>query len=164
MRCRETRARSPARGLATSAETLGDAARTRGSRVVEARVEARGVKVVLGRARVPRERHLDRGVVDVETYVHRSGRTGRAGRKGVCVTLFGPRDRAGLQTIEQKTKNKFEWLPAPNPKTLLRIAAETAASDAAAIPPDVAAYFDAAARQLLAAKGDDAEAAVAASK
>ncbi len=67
MRCRETRARSPARGLATSAETLGDASQTGGSRVVEARVEARGVKVVLGRARVPRERHLDRGVVDVET-------------------------------------------------------------------------------------------------
>jgi ATP-dependent RNA helicase DDX21 len=27
------------------------------------------------------------GRADVDTYVHRSGRTGRAGAKGICVTL-----------------------------------------------------------------------------
>ena len=40
---------------------------------------------------------------EVETYVHRSGRTGRAGRKGVCVTLYGNRDRGALQMIEHAT-------------------------------------------------------------
>jgi ATP-dependent RNA helicase DDX21 len=94
--------------------------------------------------------------------VHRSGRTGRAGRKGICVTLFGPRDKWHLEKIEAITKNSFEWLGAPNPKSLLKTAAETAATDAAAIEADVAALFSAAAGRLLEAKGGDATEAVAA--
>ena len=43
------------------------------------------------------------GREDTETYVHRSGRTGRAGRKGICVTLVGPRDKPALQNIERAT-------------------------------------------------------------
>ena len=102
------------------------------------------------------------GREDVETYVHRSGRTGRAGRKGVCATLFGPRDRQALANIESHTKNAFEWTGAPNPRTLLRTAAQTAASDAAAIEPGVTTFFEEAAAELLAAKGGDATQALAA--
>jgi ATP-dependent RNA helicase DDX21 len=102
------------------------------------------------------------GKPEVETYVHRSGRTGRAGKKGICVTLFGPRDRPILQAIEKSTKNTFEWLGAPNPKSLLKTAAETAAADAAAVAADVVALFAPAARTLLAAKGGDAHAAICA--
>lgn len=39
------------------------------------------------------------GRVDTESYVHRSGRTGRAGRKGMCITLYTPRQRGGLGEI-----------------------------------------------------------------
>ena len=46
--------------------------------------------------------------VDAETYVHRSGRTGRAGRKGMCVTLVGPIDVPNLEGIEAATGNQFE--------------------------------------------------------
>ncbi|KAH8061420.1 helicase [Aureococcus anophagefferens] len=45
------------------------------------------------------------GWADAETYVHRSGRTGRAGRKGTCVTLYQTKHRATLEEIERKTKN-----------------------------------------------------------
>jgi ATP-dependent RNA helicase DeaD len=37
---------------------------------------------------------------DVESYIHRIGRTGRAGEKGLAITLFTPRDRNGLADIE----------------------------------------------------------------
>mmetsp|Transcript_31634 Transcript_31634/g.78297 ORF Transcript_31634/g.78297 Transcript_31634/m.78297 type:complete len:679 (-) Transcript_31634:409-2445(-) len=102
------------------------------------------------------------GKPEIETYVHRSGRTGRAGKKGTCVTLFGPRDRPILQAIEKATKNTFEWLGAPNPKSLLKTAAETAGTDAAAIAEPVVTLFAKAAKTLLEAKGGDALAAVAA--
>ena len=39
---------------------------------------------------------------DTESYVHRIGRTGRAGRKGVAVTLVTPHEYHGLRRIESK--------------------------------------------------------------
>ncbi len=39
--------------------------------------------------------------LDTETYIHRIGRTGRAGNVGVAITLATPKDRIGLQTIER---------------------------------------------------------------
>ncbi|MGB7542891.1 MAG: DEAD/DEAH box helicase [Burkholderiales bacterium] len=38
-----------------------------------------------------------------EDYVHRIGRTGRAGRTGIAVTLLGQRDRQFMRTIERHT-------------------------------------------------------------
>ena len=39
--------------------------------------------------------------VDAESYVHRIGRTGRAGREGVAITLAEPREHRLLRNIEQ---------------------------------------------------------------
>ena len=89
------------------------------------------------------------GRAEVETYVHRSGRTGRAGRKGICVTLFSPKQRATLQQIGKETGNKFEWLGAPQPKAIMLTAAMTAAEDAAAVPDEVRKHFMPAAQALL---------------
>jgi superfamily II DNA/RNA helicase len=36
-----------------------------------------------------------------EDYVHRIGRTGRAGRPGAAITIVGPRDRKAVETIEK---------------------------------------------------------------
>ncbi|HEY2214842.1 MAG TPA: DEAD/DEAH box helicase [Acidimicrobiales bacterium] len=49
----------------------------------------------------------------VDTYVHRMGRVGRAGREGVAITLAEPREHRMLKTIEQVTKHKItvEKLP-----------------------------------------------------
>jgi ATP-dependent RNA helicase DeaD len=42
-----------------------------------------------------------------ETYVHRTGRVGRAGREGVAITLAEPRERHLLQQIERTTGRKL---------------------------------------------------------
>ncbi len=42
-----------------------------------------------------------------DAYVHRIGRTGRAGREGVAITLLDPRDRRLMQNIEYVTKRKI---------------------------------------------------------
>ncbi|MCX5762366.1 MAG: DEAD/DEAH box helicase [Gemmatimonadetes bacterium] len=43
-----------------------------------------------------------------ESYVHRIGRTGRAGREGVAITLAEPREHRLLRNIEATTKQKIE--------------------------------------------------------
>ena len=42
----------------------------------------------------------------VESYVHRMGRVGRAGREGVAITLAEPREHRMLKTIERVTKRR----------------------------------------------------------
>ena len=43
-----------------------------------------------------------------DAYVHRIGRTGRAGREGVAITLVEPREHRLLRNIEAATRTKFE--------------------------------------------------------
>lgn len=50
---------------------------------------------------------------DVESYVHRIGRTGRAGRTGDAILFVSPRDRKMLRIIEQVTKRKIEPMLMP---------------------------------------------------
>lgn len=46
--------------------------------------------------------------IDTETYIHRIGRTGRAGQTGVAVTLASAKDRGGLTRIEQNIGQRIE--------------------------------------------------------
>ncbi len=46
--------------------------------------------------------------MDPETYVHRIGRTGRAGREGVALSMVSERDVESLPKIEELTKKKIE--------------------------------------------------------
>ncbi len=48
-----------------------------------------------------------------EDYVHRIGRTGRAGRKGDAFTLCLPRDEKYLEKIEEMTESKVERIDPP---------------------------------------------------
>jgi ATP-dependent RNA helicase DeaD len=48
-----------------------------------------------------------------EAYVHRIGRTGRAGREGVAITLVEPREHRLLRNIEHVTKQKIEIATVP---------------------------------------------------
>ncbi len=51
---------------------------------------------------------------DPEVYVHRSGRTGRAGRSGICLTLVHGRDKGKLKQIERTVNKKFEQIKVPS--------------------------------------------------
>lgn len=44
---------------------------------------------------------------DPESYVHRIGRTGRAGKRGLAITLVTPREFKLFRTIEKETKAKL---------------------------------------------------------
>lgn len=44
---------------------------------------------------------------DCETYIHRSGRTGRAGRKGVSITVFSESQSGTMKRIERVVGIQF---------------------------------------------------------
>jgi ATP-dependent RNA helicase DeaD len=51
---------------------------------------------------------------DFESYVHRIGRTGRAGLKGSAITLIDPRDERRLKQIERFTGKKISLAKLPS--------------------------------------------------
>src|SRR5579862_1246017 len=50
---------------------------------------------------------------DAESYVHRVGRTGRAGRKGEAILFIAPRERSLLRAIERATRQVIEPMNLP---------------------------------------------------
>jgi ATP-dependent RNA helicase DDX21 len=62
---------------------------------------------------------------DVESYVHRSGRTGRAGSKGVCITLYTKQQEYILTEIERRVGNTFIRIGPPQPRDLVKVRAST---------------------------------------
>lgn len=51
---------------------------------------------------------------DTESYVHRIGRTGRAGREGEAILFISPRETRMLKAIEKATKQPIVAMPVPN--------------------------------------------------
>lgn len=56
---------------------------------------------------------------DPESYVHRIGRTGRAGRKGIAFTFIEPREYRQLKLIEKAAKTRIYRRQLPSPADIL---------------------------------------------
>lgn len=56
---------------------------------------------------------------DNDVYNHRSGRTGRAGKKGVSIALIHSRERSKLRQIEKHIGKTFERREVPKPKEII---------------------------------------------
>jgi len=57
---------------------------------------------------------------DTETYVHRSGRTGRAGKEGLSLCLVGRREQRWIRNLEQKTGIVFHQVRVPDGEEIRR--------------------------------------------
>lgn len=55
---------------------------------------------------------------DSEAYVHRIGRTGRAGRNGEAILFVGPRDRGKLRRLEQATRQTIAQMEFPSNRAI----------------------------------------------
>ena len=51
---------------------------------------------------------------DVESYIHRIGRTGRAGKQGDAILFVAPREQRLLGAIERATRKKIELMELPS--------------------------------------------------
>ncbi len=108
-----------ARGFA-AAPLNGDIAQPLRERTV-ARLKAGQIDIVVATDVAARGLDVDRiGHVvnydvpyDTESYVHRIGRTGRAGRKGEAILFIAPRERNMLRAIERATRQVIEPMNLP---------------------------------------------------
>lgn len=57
---------------------------------------------------------------DTEVYTHRSGRTGRAGSTGICMSIVHTKEIYKLRSIERLIQSQFHKLDIPNGKDVCR--------------------------------------------
>ncbi len=55
---------------------------------------------------------------EAEAYIHRSGRTGRAGKTGISIAIVHSREVNKLRAIEKKLGRRFEQQPVPSGKEI----------------------------------------------
>jgi ATP-dependent RNA helicase DeaD len=57
---------------------------------------------------------------DVEIYTHRSGRTGRAGAEGICISIVHSKEMYKFKQIERINNSQFHKLDIPSGKDVCR--------------------------------------------
>jgi ATP-dependent RNA helicase DDX21 len=86
---------------------------------------------------------------DHDTYVHRSGRTGRAGRKGTSILLFSGNEERKLSMYERSLQFKFQRAGPPSPFEITQAGAIYAANKLGKVQPEVVNHFLPHARALM---------------
>ncbi|XP_012370886.1 nucleolar RNA helicase 2 [Octodon degus] len=90
---------------------------------------------------------------DVESYIHRSGRTGRAGRTGVCICFYQHKEEYQLAQVEQKAGIKFKRIGVPSPTEIIKASSKDAIRLLDSVPPTAIGHFKQSAEKLIEEKG-----------
>ncbi|KAJ6650297.1 hypothetical protein lerEdw1_013419 [Lerista edwardsae] len=90
---------------------------------------------------------------DVESYIHRSGRTGRAGRTGVCICFYQRKEDFQLRQVEQKAGITFKRVGVPTATDIIKASSKDAIRFLDSVPPSAIDYFRQTAERLIEEKG-----------
>lgn len=90
---------------------------------------------------------------DVESYIHRSGRTGRAGRTGVCICFYQHKEEYQLAQVEQKAGIKFKRIGVPSATEIIKASSKDAIRLLDSVPPTAIGHFKQSAEKLIEEKG-----------
>ncbi|KAB5529082.1 hypothetical protein DKX38_019163 [Salix brachista] len=96
---------------------------------------------------------------DPETFVHRSGRTGRAGKEGTAILMFTNSQRRTVRSLERDAGCKFEFASPPAIEELLESSAEQVVATLKGVHPDSVEFFTPTAQKLIEEQGTSALAA-----
>ncbi len=86
---------------------------------------------------------------DTDAYQHRSGRTGRAGREGTVVLLYGTREKRDLALLERAVARKFTKTAAPTPERVQDLKLERLLSNAQSQSEEDKTFWRETAEELL---------------
>ncbi|XP_043841215.1 ATP-dependent RNA helicase DDX50-like [Dromiciops gliroides] len=90
---------------------------------------------------------------DVESYIHRSGRTGRAGRTGICICFYQPNERGQLKYVEGKAGITFKRVGVPTTMDLVKSRSMDAIRSLASVSFVAVEFFRPSAQRLIEEKG-----------
>jgi ATP-dependent RNA helicase DDX21 len=86
---------------------------------------------------------------EVETYIHRSGRTARAGKSGVCITFYNEKTKFLIDQIEQQAGIKLQRIGIPQPDDLIKASSSSVLKNLEGVSDEVCKQFESIAKQLL---------------
>ena len=92
---------------------------------------------------------------DVETYIHRSGRTARAGRDGTCITFYSKKHQPLIQNIEQRAGIIFQKIGVPQPEDVIKASSRDTIKLLDQVNPEITYLFEDSADALIAKMGGD---------
>ncbi|XP_016348785.1 nucleolar RNA helicase 2-like [Sinocyclocheilus anshuiensis] len=90
---------------------------------------------------------------DVESYIHRSGRTGRAGRTGICICFYQRKEESQLKFVEQKAGITFKRVGVPTANDIIQSSSKDAVRFLDSVPAVAVGYFREAAQELIKQRG-----------
>uniref|UniRef100_A0A672PQ09 RNA helicase n=1 Tax=Sinocyclocheilus grahami TaxID=75366 RepID=A0A672PQ09_SINGR len=90
---------------------------------------------------------------DVESYIHRSGRTGRAGRTGICICFYQRKEESQLKFVEQKAGITFKRVGVPTANDIIQSSSKDAVRFLDSVPAVAVGYFREAAQELIEQRG-----------
>lgn len=96
---------------------------------------------------------------DPETFVHRSGRTGRAGKEGTAILMFTNSQRRTVRSLEHDVGSKFEFANPPGIEDVLESSAEQVVVTLRGVHPESIKFFIPTAQKLIDEQGAGALAA-----
>ncbi|GEM44910.1 DEAD/DEAH box helicase [Deinococcus cellulosilyticus] len=93
---------------------------------------------------------------DHESYVHRSGRTGRAGRNGVAIVMYAPKEQYAIRQLENATGARFEKIEPPTQAEVYASNMRNVANMVKNVPDEISSMFLGQAEELIAQLGVEA--------
>lgn len=95
---------------------------------------------------------------DAETYIHRSGRTARAGKAGTCITFYTMKQKPQLQFLENKTGTQFKKIGIPQPEDVIKAQARDITNHLSEVNNEVVDLFEETAQDIIERYGGAKEA------
>ncbi|GMI79412.1 embryo defective 1138 [Hibiscus trionum] len=96
---------------------------------------------------------------DAETFVHRSGRTGRAGKEGSAILMYTNSQRRTVKTLERDVGCRFEFISPPSMEEVLESSAEQIIATLNGVHPESIKFFTPTAERIIEEQGTSALAA-----
>jgi len=90
---------------------------------------------------------------DAETYIHRAGRTARAGKAGTCITFWTMKHKQTLNMIAHRAGVTFKAIGIPQPEDVIKATSRDSIKNLANVNEKVLELFNDAADELITLEG-----------